>query len=141
MKHPRSLIPAQYHEQSEHLRRIQMSFQHYLGQTASLHCTVAKANRDILVFVCDSSSWANRMRFQQRELVKLLRSEFGIDPKKVITKVGTLRPMPSSRPSTRLTPPSPDSVNTIRQSAKSIKDNELSEQLAQLADYFDPNKA
>lgn len=134
MKHFSSLIPNHLIQRTEQQKRIQLSLQQYLGHETAKHCQIARVSKNQVTIICDSAAWANRLRFQQRELIKLLQSEFGLPIIRVITKVGKLE---AKRPAT-----TPRTKETIRQktidhmksSAHSMPDRELGEKLNALAD-------
>lgn len=129
--------PADHHlasrllDQARLLQAMTFSLRQYLAAPLAQHCWVAAPRDRILVLVTDGPVWATQLRYQQREILKVLNTEFRLQLNRVRIRIGPPpTPDPAARPGPRL---SAEAARVLESAAASIEDPGLSAAMRRLA--------
>lgn len=119
-------------ERARRLSRLEQAVLELIPTELVGHCKVLNLKNEILVLAAASPAWAGRLRFAAPELIRQLKSRFGLNVRSVDLKiqpeyvdnqpVKTNRPMLSMR-----------SATLVAQTAQSINHPPLQEALYRLA--------
>jgi len=126
---PRLVSKAGIHES------LTASLRHLLPPNMAAHCWVAGVEEEQIRLVTDSGAWATQIRFLQREILKHLKSHHGLTVRRVrVSVAGNRNATNQETPARRPLRPMPAQVGELlRQTARSVEDNELSLALERLA--------
>lgn len=97
------------------------------------HCTAAVLKESGLVLYADSSTWASRLRFTSRDLVRRLNAE-GMEIKRITVRV-LVTSKPPERKRSKIRHLSAENAFLINQTAADIDDHDLSEALVRLSKH------
>ncbi len=125
------LISPQLLNRARAIQAMTFSLRAHLGRPLAEHCWVGGHSGPVLTLVTDGGVWATQLRYQQREIYKLLNSEFGLKLNKLRIKIASPRAAPKPpRARPRL---SAAGARSLESAAQSITDPGLREALLKLA--------
>lgn len=120
--------------EAQRLDRLQQLLESQLQPAARPHCRLAALRDDCLLLVVTDGQWATHLRYQQKRLLRQLRTlkEFA-NLSKILLKV-----QPGSSPAARDHPQptlSANAADTLRTAASGIDDPQLRAALERLASH------
>ncbi len=127
-------------QRSQLLQTLTHSVRSRISPAGAEHCWVAGVHNNVLVVLTDSSTWAVAIRYQQREILKLINSEFRPELEQTLKRLKIkVVSLPSGRKKTISKPQlSRSSARLIAVTAKTIQDPGLRVALRRLADRGTP---
>ncbi len=130
-----SYITSDLQKKAKLLHRLTLSIRMQLPEDLARHCWVASIDNRTLTIVTDDPSRASIIRFQQREILKQLNQELSLTVKEYLNqiKVKICNSISGINQPTKAHNLTPESADTIKRSAKDIKDLELKKALEKLA--------
>lgn len=136
MRPSKDFIDRKLLSQIHFLTQLTTSLRSRLPSSMAEHCWVASYDRDTLCVLTDSSNWTLALRYQQREILKQLNTEFRLELQAPLKRL-KVRIAATTPRSTRIPLPRPTlstaNAALIDSVATSISDPELSAALSRLA--------
>jgi len=122
----------------DELKQLNDQFSRHLDPELAKHCQAIKVDRDCLIVLVDNSNWATRLRFYIPDLLPKLKTYLPLQNLKAICS--KVRPdyksVKSQRRIRRPIPLSKQAAEMMLETAKNIKDKELSKVLERIARRF-----